>query len=97
MRRSAEVGYWIHENCYRRPHFDAGRFATEFGDEDTAKGYYLQHKARLQGPGDLQQLPESPIQQRRRRRLADWCRPSLFLAVRNRGPVSTRHRSVCRT
>ena len=22
----------IHENCYRRPHFDAGRFAKEFGD-----------------------------------------------------------------
>ncbi len=23
----------IHENCERRPHFDAGRFAKEFGDE----------------------------------------------------------------
>ena len=22
----------IHENCYRRPHFDAGRFAKEYGD-----------------------------------------------------------------
>lgn len=23
----------IHENCERRPHFDAGRFATQFGDD----------------------------------------------------------------
>ena len=23
----------IHENCERRPHFDSGRFATQFGDE----------------------------------------------------------------
>jgi hydrogenase small subunit len=27
----------IHENCPRRAHFDAGRFATAFGDEGTAK------------------------------------------------------------
>ncbi len=30
-------GRLIHENCERRPHFDAGRFATEFGDEDHAR------------------------------------------------------------
>ncbi len=26
-------GRLIHENCERRPHFDAGRFAVQFGDE----------------------------------------------------------------
>ena len=53
-------GRLIHENCYRRPHFDAGRFAT----------------------GDLQQLPQPRIQQRRRRRLADRCRSPLLRLLR---------------
>lgn len=34
-------GRLIHENCERRPHFDAGRFAKEFGDEGHRKGYCL--------------------------------------------------------
>ncbi len=34
-------GRLIHENCERRPHFDAGRFAAEFGDEGHRKGYCL--------------------------------------------------------
>jgi hydrogenase small subunit len=34
-------GRLIHENCERRPHFDAGRFAREFGDEGHRLGYCL--------------------------------------------------------
>jgi hydrogenase small subunit len=34
-------GRLLHENCERRPHFDAGRFAKEFGDEGHRKGYCL--------------------------------------------------------
>ncbi|MFW6415164.1 MAG: hydrogenase small subunit [Thermodesulfobacteriota bacterium] len=39
----------IHENCERRPHFDAGRFAEEFGDEGHQKGYCL-YKLGCKGP-----------------------------------------------
>ncbi len=39
----------IHENCERRPHFDAGRFAEEFGDENHRKGYCL-YKLGCKGP-----------------------------------------------
>jgi hydrogenase small subunit len=42
-------GRLIHENCERRPHFDAGRFATEFGDESHRKGYCL-YKLGCKGP-----------------------------------------------
>ena len=42
-------GRLIHENCERRPHFDAGRFATEFGDENHRKGYCL-YKLGCKGP-----------------------------------------------
>jgi len=31
----------IHENCERRPHFDAGRFVTEYGDPGHKKGWCL--------------------------------------------------------
>jgi hydrogenase small subunit len=34
-------GRTIHEDCPRRPHFDAGRFAQSFGDEGHRKGYCL--------------------------------------------------------
>ena len=34
-------GRLIHENCERRPHFDAGRFAQQFGDEGHREGYCL--------------------------------------------------------
>ena len=33
----------IHENCERRPHFDAGRFARQFGDEGHRQGWCLYH------------------------------------------------------
>jgi hydrogenase small subunit len=39
----------IHENCERRPHFDAGRFATQFGDEEHRQGYCL-FKLGCKGP-----------------------------------------------
>lgn len=33
----------IHENCERRPHFDAGRFARQFGDDGHRQGWCLYH------------------------------------------------------
>jgi len=39
----------IHENCPRRAHFDAGRFATAFGDEGHRKGWCL-YKLGCKGP-----------------------------------------------
>jgi hydrogenase small subunit len=39
----------VHENCERRAHFDAGRFALEFGDEGHRKGYCL-YKLGCKGP-----------------------------------------------
>jgi hydrogenase small subunit len=40
----------IHENCARRPHFDGGRFANEYGDEGHRLGYCL-YKLGCKGPG----------------------------------------------
>ncbi len=42
-------GRLIHDNCERRPHFDAGRFADQFGDENHRKGYCL-YKLGCKGP-----------------------------------------------
>jgi hydrogenase small subunit len=42
-------GRLIHENCERRPHFDAGRFATQFGDEGHRTGFCL-FKLGCKGP-----------------------------------------------
>jgi hydrogenase small subunit len=39
----------IHEDCQRRPHFDAGRFAQVFGDEGHRNGYCL-YKLGCKGP-----------------------------------------------
>jgi hydrogenase small subunit len=39
----------IHENCERRPHFDAGRFATQFGDDMHRQGACL-YKLGCKGP-----------------------------------------------
>ena len=39
----------IHEDCPRRPHFDAGRFAGQFGDEDHRLGHCL-YKLGCKGP-----------------------------------------------
>ncbi len=42
-------GRVIHEDCPRRPHFDAGRFAEQFGDENHRQGYCL-YKLGCKGP-----------------------------------------------
>ena len=42
-------GRTIHEDCPRRAHFDAGRFAEEFGDEGHRQGYCL-YKLGCKGP-----------------------------------------------
>jgi len=42
-------GRLIHENCERRPHFDAGRFAEKFGDEGHRQGWCL-YKLGCKGP-----------------------------------------------
>ena len=39
----------IHDNCPRRAHFDAGRFAASFGDEGHRKGWCL-YKLGCKGP-----------------------------------------------
>jgi hydrogenase small subunit len=39
----------IHEDCPRRPHFDAGRFASAYGDEGHRKGFCL-YKLGCKGP-----------------------------------------------
>lgn len=49
-------GRLIHENCERRPHFDAGRFAIEFGDENHRKGYCL-YKLGCKGPETYNNCP----------------------------------------
>lgn len=42
-------GKTVHDNCARRPHFDAGRFADEFGDEGHRKGWCL-YRLGCKGP-----------------------------------------------
>ncbi len=42
-------GRLIHENCERRAHFDAGRFALQFGDEGHRSGWCL-YKLGCKGP-----------------------------------------------
>lgn len=49
-------GRIIHENCERRPHFDAGRFALQFGDEGHRKGYCL-YKLGCKGPETFNNCP----------------------------------------
>lgn len=39
----------IHDHCPRRPHFDAGRFAQQFGDEGHRQGWCL-YKLGCKGP-----------------------------------------------
>jgi hydrogenase small subunit len=46
----------IHENCERRAHFDAGRFAREFGDEGHRKGWCL-YKLGCKGPETFANCP----------------------------------------
>ncbi len=42
-------GRLVHEHCERRPHFDAGRFALEFGDDGHRQGWCL-YKIGCKGP-----------------------------------------------
>lgn len=49
-------GRLIHENCERRPHFDAGRFATEFGDDGHRQGWCL-YKLGCKGPETYANCP----------------------------------------
>jgi len=49
-------GRLIHENCERRPHYDAGRFAQQFGDEGHRKGYCL-YKLGCKGPETFANCP----------------------------------------
>jgi hydrogenase small subunit len=46
----------IHENCERRAHFDAGRFAMEFGDFGHRNGYCL-YKLGCKGPETYANCP----------------------------------------
>jgi hydrogenase small subunit len=46
----------IHENCERRAHFDAGRFAQQFGDEGHRKGWCL-YKLGCKGPETYANCP----------------------------------------
>ena len=46
----------IHENCERRAHFDAGRFAMEFGDSGHRQGYCL-YKLGCKGPETYANCP----------------------------------------
>ncbi len=49
-------GRLIHENCERRPHFDAGRFAETFGDEGHRLGWCL-YKLGCKGPETYANCP----------------------------------------
>jgi len=48
-RPTFAYGRLIHEHCERRAHFDAGRFAKEFGDEGHLAGWCL-YKLGCKGP-----------------------------------------------
>jgi hydrogenase small subunit len=48
-RPTFAYGRTIHEHCPRRAHFDAGRFAEQFGDEGHRQGYCL-YKLGCKGP-----------------------------------------------
>jgi len=49
-------GRLIHENCERRAHFDAGRFAKEFGDDGHRQGWCL-YKLGCKGPETYANCP----------------------------------------
>jgi hydrogenase small subunit len=46
----------VHENCERRAHFDAGRFALEFGDDAHRQGFCL-YKLGCKGPETYANCP----------------------------------------
>lgn len=49
-------GRLVHENCERRAHFDAGRFAVEFGDDGHRQGWCL-YKLGCKGPETYANCP----------------------------------------
>ena len=49
-------GRLVHENCERRAHFDAGRFAIEFGDDGHRQGWCL-YKLGCKGPETYANCP----------------------------------------
>jgi len=55
-RPTFAYGRLIHENCERRAHFDAGRFALEFGDAGHRQGYCL-YKLGCKGPETYANCP----------------------------------------
>ncbi len=55
-RPTFAYGRLIHENCERRAHFDAGRFATEFGDDGHRQGWCL-YKLGCKGPETYANCP----------------------------------------
>lgn len=50
-------GRLIHENCERRAHFDAGRFAVQFGDDGHKQGWCL-YKLGCKGPETYANCPQ---------------------------------------
>jgi hydrogenase small subunit len=56
MRPKFAYNRLIHENCERRPHFDAGRFAIQFGDEGHRLGWCL-YKLGCKGPETYANCP----------------------------------------
>ncbi|MEW6218691.1 MAG: hydrogenase small subunit [Thermodesulfobacteriota bacterium] len=56
LRPKFAYGRLIHENCERRPHFDAGRFAQAFGDEGHRQGWCL-YKLGCKGPETYNNCP----------------------------------------
>lgn len=55
-RPAFAYGRLIHENCERRPHFDAGRFANQFGDDGHRLGWCL-YKLGCKGPETFANCP----------------------------------------
>ncbi|MBK5965430.1 hydrogenase 2 small subunit [Thiocystis minor] len=55
-RPTFAYGRLIHDNCERRPHFDAARFAEQFGDEGHRQGWCL-YKLGCKGPETYANCP----------------------------------------
>lgn len=49
-------GKKIHDNCERRPHFDAGQYVRQWGDDGHRKGYCL-YKMGCKGPATFHNCP----------------------------------------
>ncbi|WP_298272932.1 hydrogenase small subunit [Geobacter sp.] len=49
-------GKRIHDNCERRPHFDAGQYVEQWGDQGHRKGYCL-YKMGCKGPETFHNCP----------------------------------------